>query len=228
MSTVAVDITLQVEDEIKILDDLPSCWNCGMVMNGPGSIAETTVGGFVCCSEACAAAQGAAVVKGGGFSSVVLDTGHGEFVPITPINFVSVDAKLNVETRGGKIDHLVSSSDDYFFKKLSELFRMPLFPTMTLPAPIKEPTEGERLAAFFARSEHEGQPSVRREAREARPTGNQWWRISDRTRDPPEKLAAAARSCDDFVASLDKRVRLAKQSEQLAALRDDFDNLPDA
>lgn len=84
--------------------------------------------------------------------------------------------------------------------------------------PPKEPTEGERLAAFFARSEHEGHPQVRY----VRPPS-----AVSRMHLPSALAPAHVRRdfCDTRDAILCEE-DLAEDGP--LALRDDFDNLPDA
>ncbi len=93
-----------------------------------------------------------------------------------------------------------------------------------------EPTEGERLAAFFARSEHEGQPAVRREHKPV-PDSNQgqWWRsFSGLVTNNEDVEKAASRARADMCTSVSiAHVQRAKEGSK-PQLLDFFDLLPDA
>ncbi len=112
-------------------------------------------------------------------------------------------------------------------KELSDIVSLRLKKPDT-EAPVQPPTEGERLAAFFARSEHEGQPSVRAETPEFDPAGryDQWWRDVGRD-DSPAAREAADRCYDDNRASLLENFRQHWNKKTDESMLDFFDLLED-
>ncbi len=157
----------------------------------------------------------------------------GSWKPLEAVEKATEKKELRLDGISAEIRKLSTMKHTYFdappltTDHLSEIIRAMSLPCKDLKK-ILEPAEGERLAAFFARSEHEGQPAVRHARPEPQPSSSKpWWRCHVET-GQAEKLRAAHNCEEDFAASLLQAFSTKRCDEQLAAMRDDFDNLEDA